>query len=224
MRSIQPIEQPEPPSGGGTISAVQVQKKDQDRCSVFINDAFAFGLHTNIVADRGLRKGFKLTEDDCRSLIREDVYFKAMKRCLDYLAYRPRTRKEIQQRLEALQVPEDIGQRVSERMDELGYVDDERFATQWAASRQRSKGFGPRRLEVELIRKGISSELAKKAVEAACPDDTTDQNLRIQVSKARHKYRHENDERKRTEKMIGFLARRGYDVAAIRDALNDSGD
>jgi len=222
MRTIQPIEMPEPPSGGGAVTAVQVQKKDQDRCSVFVNGKFAFGLHTNIVADKGLRKGLNLTEEDCRTLIREDVYYKAMKRCLDFMAYRPRTQKEIQQRLEALQVPEDIGQRVTDRMDELGYVDDECFAKQWAASRQRSKGFGPRRLEMELIRKGISSSMAKKAVQEACSEDEMANQLRAQVAKAQHKYRHEGDEQKKTQKMIGFLARRGFEIGAIRDAMQQS--
>jgi regulatory protein len=222
MRSIQPIEMPEPPQGGGTVSAVQVQKKDQDRCSVFLNGKFAFGLHTNIVADKGLRKGLKLSEDDCRALIQEDVYYKAMKRCLDYLAYRPRTTQEIQQRLDALKITEAIASRVKERIDELGYVDDERFAMQWAASRQRSKGFGPRRLEMELIRKGIPSALARKAAQEACPDDEIASQLRDQVAKAQHKYRHEGNDHKRTQKMINFLARRGFDIGAIRDAIQQS--
>lgn len=224
MRPIQPIEMPEPPSGGGKVTAVQVQKKDQDRCSVFINGTFAFGLHANIVADKGLRKGLTLSEDDCLALMREDVYYKAMKRCLDYMAYRPRTRKEINQRLEALKVPEEIGQRIAERLDELGYLDDERFAKQWAASRQRSKGFGPRRLEMELIRKGIEASLARKAVQEACSEDEMADQLRAQVAKARHKYRHEGNDQKRSQKMIGFLARRGFEMGAIRDAIQQSED
>lgn len=224
MRPIQPIEMPEPPDGGGTVSAVQVQKKDQDRCSVFLGGKFAFGLHTNIVADKGLRKGLKLSEDECRELIREDVYYKAMKRCLDYIAYRPRTSQEIQKRLTALKVPDDVAQRIESRMDELGYVDDERFAMQWAASRQRSKGFGPRRLETELIQKGIPSALARKAVQEACSDDEMASQLRAQVAKARRKYRHEGDDRKRTQKMIGFLARRGFDISVIRDAIQQNDD
>lgn len=224
MRSIRPLEQSEPPSGGGTISAIQVQKKDPDRCSVFLDGSFAFGLHMNLVADHGLKKGIQLDEDGCRSLIVEDLYFKAMKRCMDYLAYRPRSTSEIEQRLRELQVPETIAARVIDRLNELGYMDDERFALQWASSRHRSKGFGPRRLEMELMRKGISNELARKAVEEACPEEAVEEQLRIQVGKALHRYRHEVDDQKKTQKIIGFLARRGFEIGAIRDALRGLGN
>lgn len=221
MRSIRPLEQTEPPTGGGTISAIQVQKKDQDRCSVFLDGSFAFGLHMNLVAEHGLKKGVRLDEEGCRSLIEEDLYFKAMKRCVDFLAYRPRSTSEIDQRLRELQVPEPIAERVVGRLTELGYMDDERFAQQWAVSRHRSKGYGPRRLEMELIRKGIPSELAQKAVAEACPDEAVDEQLRVQIGKALHRYRHEGDEQKQIQKIIGFLARRGFEVGAIRDALRE---
>jgi len=223
MRSIRPLEQPDPPKGGGTISAIQVQKKDQDRCSLFLNGTFAFGIHMNLVADHGLKKGVVLDEEACRSLMSEDLYYKAMKRCVDYLAYRPRSTSEIEQRLRELNVPETVGEKVKDRLGELGYLNDERFAQQWAASRHRSKGFGPRRLEMELIQKGIPAEMARKVVAETCSADDVEEQLAVQIGKARHRYRHEGDERKREQKIIGFLSRRGFDVGAIRDALRQPG-
>lgn len=223
MRSIRPLEQPEPPKGGGTISAIQIQKKDQDRCSLFLDGSFAFGIHMNLVADHGLKKGVVLDEDACRSLMTEDLYYKAMKRCVDYLAYRPRSSSEIKQRLGELKVPDAVGQRVMDRLGELGYLNDERFAQQWAASRGRSKGYGPRRLEMELIQKGIPFETARQVVAENCSLEDVQEQLAIQLGKARHKYRHEGDDRKREQKIIGFLSRRGFELGAIRDALRQPG-
>jgi len=219
MRSIRPLEQPEPPKNGGTISAIQVQKKDQERCSLFLDGQFAFGLHMNLVADHGLRKGVQLDEERCRSLLSEDLYYKALKRCVDYLAYRPRSSSEIGQRLRELGVPDSTAEQVRERLNGLGYVNDERFARQWAASRQRSKGFGPRRLEMELIQKGISRDMAREAVNEICSEDDVHDQLTAQLAKARHRYRHEGNERKQEQKIIGFLTRRGFELGAIRDAL-----
>ena len=224
MRPIRPLDQPDPPEGGGTVSNVQVQKKDPDRCSVFLDGTFAFGLHMNLVAEHGLHKGMRLDEDSCRSLMLEDLYFKALKRCVDYLAYRPRSTAEIQKRLQELQAPESTAARVMDRLNELGYMDDARFANQWASSRHRSKGYGPRRLESELIQKGIPAELARKSVEEACSQEDVEIQLRKQVSKARHKYRHEGDDRKRDQKIIGYLSRRGFDIGAIRDTIRQTED
>lgn len=219
MRSIRPLEQPTPPPGGGTITAIQVQKKDQERCSLYLDNAFAFGIHMNLVADHGLKKGIQLDEDACRSLLAADQYYKAMKRCADYLAYRPRSSSEIRQRLRELQVTEAVAEQVMDRLSGLGYLNDERFAEQWAASRQRSKGFGPRRLEMELIQKGISPDMARGAVAEVCTQEEVADQLTIQLSKAQHRYRHEGDVRKQEQKIIGFLSRRGFEVSEIREAL-----
>jgi regulatory protein len=178
----------------------------------------------NLIAENGLRKGMALDEDACRSMLLEDLYFKALKRCVDYLAYRPRSMSEIQKRLQELQAPETTATRVIDRLNELGYLDDERFALQWAESRHRSKGYGPRRLESELIQKGISADMARKAVAEACTQEDIEAQLLKGVSKARHKYRHEGDERKRDQKIIGFLSRRGFDIGAIRDTIRQTED
>ncbi|MDE2996058.1 MAG: RecX family transcriptional regulator [Bacteroidota bacterium] len=220
MRRIQPIELPDVPPKGGKVTAVQVQKKDPDRCSVFLNGSFAFGLHMNIVAEAGLRKGMQLDEAACRKLLEEDVYFKAYKRCLDYLAYRPRTGSEIRIRLRDLAVPEDIAGRIYARLADLGYLDDERFARQFAASRLRSKGFGPRRLEAELRRKGIDASTARAAIEEVCSPDDVESQLKEQLEKAQKKYRKEADGPTKTRKIMAFLARRGFSPGAIREALD----
>lgn len=219
MRRIQPLEIPETPPEGGVVSAVQAQKKDPDRCSVFLDGSFAFGLHVNIVVETGLRKGLRLDGPTCRGLVEKDLYYKAFKRCLDYLGYRPRTEREIRIRLTDLAVPEEVAERVTERLRELGFLDDARFAHQFAASRARSRGYGPRRIEADLRRKGIDARTAREAVAEACPSETQDELLVGQVEKALHRYRNEPDERKREHKIMAFLARRGFEAPAVREAL-----
>lgn len=222
MRRIQPLELPETPPEGGVVTGVQVQKKDPDRCSVFLDGSFAFGLHANVVVEGGLKKGLRLDGPTCRLLVEQDLYYKAFKRCLDYLAYRPRTEREIRIRLNDLAVPEAVSDRVLDRLRELSFLDDARFARQFAASRARSRGYGPRRLEADLRRKGIDAKTAREAVSDACPPEALDEQLTAQVEKAVHRYRNETDDRKREGKIMAFLARRGFDAGAIREALRRS--
>ncbi len=49
---------------------------------------------------------------------------------------------------------------IIERLQSLGYQDDERFAFAYARNRQ-SKGFGAERISLELGEKGISAELVE---------------------------------------------------------------
>lgn len=220
MRPIKPIELPVIPESGGRISEIGVQKKDENRCSIHLDGKFAFGLHMNIVADAGLKKGIDLSHEECLALLQDDLYYKAYKRCLDYIAYRPRTRFEIQRRLKDLGVPEEIAKRIEDQLDSLGYLNDESFAEQWAASRFRSKGYGPARLQAELRTKGVDQDVARKAVEAICPPEKMEEQLAELVRKAQHRYRKEDDSGKKKQKVVAFMARRGFAISDILAALD----
>ena len=50
-------------------------------------------------------------------------------------------------------------------MEELGLVDDRRFAQDYARELFARKGFGPRRVAQELRRKGIAQELVDELLE-----------------------------------------------------------
>ncbi len=220
MLSIKPLELPTIPAGGGMISEVSVQKKDLDRCSIYLDGKFAFGIHMNVVVEARLKKGVELTENDCLDLVQKDLYHKAFKRCMDYIAYRPRSLHEIRTRLSDLKVTGDVAERIEARLKDLGYINDEEFARQWVESRVRSKGYGPMRLQNELRKKGIASDLAKKAVDEACPAEVVESQLEQQMNQALKRYRNERDDQKKRQKIVGFLNRRGFAIGPILSELD----
>jgi len=225
MRTIKRLELPAIPTGGGTISEVSVQKKDLDRCSIYLDGKFAFGLHMGVVLEAGLRKGSQLSEADCLDLAEKDLYHKALKRCMDYIAYRPRSLHEIRTRLSDLNASQEIAAQIEARLKELGYVNDDDFARRWVESRVRSKGYGPKRLQNELRKKGIAADLARKVVDDACPADMVEVQLSQQMNQALKRYRNERDEQKKRQKIVGFLNRRGFEIGGILNELDRrSGD
>jgi regulatory protein len=91
---------------------------------------------------------------------------KAMERAGRWLALRPRTESELRDRLQG-GFEEATVDRALARLAELRLIDDDAFARQWVEERARRKGLGPRALVAELEAKGVSSEVAGAAVEAA---------------------------------------------------------
>jgi len=220
LNRIRPIELPDVSDKGGTITEVSVQKKDASRCAVYLDGSYAFGLHMDLVLKAGLKKSMRLEADAARELLTEDLYFKAMKRIMDYIAYRPRGQKEIRDRLNAFKIPEELQTRIFDRLTELNYVDDERLARSFASSRWQSKGYGPRRIEQELRKRGIAPETASRVISELTQELSVGENLQRQISAAERRYRNEEDDAKRKQKMIGFLSRRGFSMSDIMDALN----
>ena len=51
-----------------TITQITVQKKRKNRCSIFLDDEYAFGLDQDIVLQFGLKKGDQLAEQQIEKI------------------------------------------------------------------------------------------------------------------------------------------------------------
>ncbi|MCI0353322.1 MAG: hypothetical protein L0Z53_28210, partial [Acidobacteriales bacterium] len=75
------------------ITALEVQKKNKERVSVYLDGEYAFSL--SLVEAARLRKGQALAEDDIHALQGQDEIGKAVDRAARFLAYRPRSVQEV---------------------------------------------------------------------------------------------------------------------------------
>lgn len=136
-----------------------------------------------------------------------------------YLTIRPRSHKELADKLQDKEFSEPMIAAVLEHVTRLGYLDDGKFAAQWAASRVRSRGFGRRRLEQELRIKGISRDIIKGTLGTLFEEVPEAETARKEAEKKlRTLTRFEPEVRRR--RLAGFLERKGYSSEIIRNVLN----
>ncbi len=214
---IKPIQRTPPPEAGGTITRMVWQRKDANRCSIHLDDAFAFGIHVDLIASHGLRKGKTLTIRECTTLLEEDLYFRSRSRIMRFLEYRPRSEREVRQRLEQLDVPPETAERLIRMLLDTGLLDDAAFGRMYARSRLGK--YGPARVRMDLMRKGIRPSDADHILASLVQDVDLDSRLDDLMAKADVRYRRESDDRVRERKIIRWLAGRGYRVDAIREAI-----
>jgi len=135
-----------------------------------------------------------------------------------YLTIRPRSRKELADKLQDKEFSDPMIAAVLEHVTRLGYLDDGKFAAQWAASRIRSRGFGRRRLEQELRIKGISSDIIKDTLNTLLEEAPEADTARKEAEKKlRTLIRFEPQVRRR--RLAGFLERKGFSSDIIRTVL-----
>jgi regulatory protein len=135
------------------------------------------------------------------------------------LTYRPRSHAELEQKLREKGFKEAVIEAVLADLEHLGYVNDRQFAGQWAAGRLRLRGFGRRRIEQELRRKGISQEVIREAIsEAVPPDDEREAAAKAAEKKLRTMLSVAPDVRRR--RLAGFLERKGFSSEITRSILN----
>jgi regulatory protein len=115
------------------ITAIKVQKRNPQRVNIDLDGEFAFGLSRLVAA--WLKPGDQLSEEKINSLIEKDALEVAYQRALDLFSHRPRSEKEVRQRLtEKAFQPDQIDQ-VVEKLKQANLVRDESFARMWVESR-----------------------------------------------------------------------------------------
>lgn len=85
---------------------------------------------------------------------------------LSLLSHREHSKKELATKLKIRGYEEEEISSTIERLEEINYLNDARFAEIFVRSRL-SKPLGASRIQQELIQKGIHSELAKEAISNA---------------------------------------------------------
>lgn len=135
-----------------------------------------------------------------------------------YLTIRPRSRAEVEQKLRDRGFPPEVVSSVIDHLLRLGYLNDEQFSRQWAASRVRSRGFGRRRVEQELRQKGISRDIIRDTMTGLFEEaPELDVARREADRKLRTLARLEPEVRKR--RLAGFLERKGFPADIIRGII-----
>jgi len=88
-----------------------------------------------------------------------DPYSVATKIAVDALSRRARSRGELAEILAKRGTPEDVAERLIDRLVTQKLVDDHAFAQEWSRLRHRSKGLSRRVLAQELRKKSIAPEV-----------------------------------------------------------------
>jgi regulatory protein len=176
---------------------------------VYLDGEYAFNLDPYVALEAGLKPGQQFDMPQLQNLEKRNLFRKALS-CADrLLSFRPRSEKELRQKL--MQKGFSAGV-ISEAMDylkEKKLVDDEAFARYWAENRAAFNPRSRRMVQLELRQKGIAVKLAEETSEIM---DEEAAAYQAGVKKASHLTGEEYDGFRR--KLGEFLRRRGfgYDV------------
>jgi regulatory protein len=128
--------------------------------------------------------------------------------CLRLLTARSRTRAELSGQLSKRGYPDDVRERVLDRLAAVGLVDDAEFAEQWVESRRAKAGKSRRALAAELHTKGVDNDVISAALGGIDADAERERAQQLVQAKLRRDTL--SDEARVSRRLVGMLARRGY--------------
>lgn len=176
-------------------------------------------LHSDIIADFGLRTGMVLERDELRKIIYASNFRRAYQRALYLLDYRDYSAKEMYDKLIDTYKSEKLCGAVLEKLKGAGLIDDVRYAGNMAKKLVISKRFGRRRALRELTMKGIDRFTAEDALEEY--DEMFSENLMELIEKKYSRYLTDMSDRKNIEKVKSALVRYGYSFDEINRTVRE---
>ncbi len=191
-----------------------IKRRPRGRALVTTSAGETLTVHAEALEGAAAKEGDLLDGRLRERLAYEEHRCVAHAAALRLLTHRPRSERELGQRLRLRGVPPEVAEEEVGRLRRAGLLDDEAFARMWVGERQTSAPRGQRLLRYELLGRGVRSEIADEAV--ASIDDRT---AALALARRRAARLAGLEFRQFSRRLAGFLERRGFGYAEVEEAV-----
>lgn len=197
------------------ITKIERQKRNQNRSSVYLDDAFAFGIDEFDLYRLKLCEGMELSEADVKE-IRETVLLTSGKNYgMKLTAARSYTTAGLIRKMREKEFDEWVIDQTVAFLREYRLLDDEEYAKRFVHDEIYLKGHGKYRIQNALREKGIDKETAERVLEQFDFSEAEESVLLpLAEKKLKGDFSYEN-----IAKTKRYLAARGYSFDSIDSAV-----
>lgn len=140
----------------------------------------------------------------------DELRRRTFNRAIKLLTIKPRSVAELRERLlQGRNTNEKIVESVIARLEEYGYLNDERFAFSYASLRVKQRPIGRRRLERDLKLKKVENTVAAEALELVYTETPEEQLIDLAIEK-RLRLRGRPKTRAEAKSLFDHLLRQGF--------------
>ncbi len=195
-----------------TITAIEPKRKGLS--ALYIDGEFAMKLDTEVLLSHRVDVGNEIDDEKLHELINSSDIKRAKDKAMWLISYRDHAKKELIEKV-SKDSSKEAAIKAVERLEELGLIDDEKFAKRYAHELLSVKHISPTGAIRKLIEKGIDRELANDVVDEINCD--IDENIKAVIDK---KYAKNLFDEKGKRRCVNGLMRLGYSYSDIKSALN----
>lgn len=196
------------------ITKITQQVKQKGRYSVFVDNVYSFGLSENALLNSEITVGQEVDEVKLREYKLLSDNDKLYNLALRYAAMRPRSAWEVQFYMKRKDFPAPLVEQITNKLTRIGMLDDAKFAEMFVHDRRLLRSSSSRKIQVELQKKHITSELIQQAL----AEDETDEPAMLKdiIVRKRQQSKYQDD-----LKLMRHLAGQGFGYGDIKQALED---
>lgn len=197
----------------GKITAITAQKKHKDRCNVFIDGEFRFGLSLETLMKNRFKVNDEVDEKALTELVNESEKVDALNKAVNLISKTLKTKRQIKEYLINKGYTEEIAWYVVDKLKEYNYIDDAEYSKRFTECT--SKTQGKKLLEFKLMAKGVKKEDIEKGFNNAEVDMQANCNALCE------KYmKNKENTKENIAKAYRYLVGRGFSYEEVSNALS----
>ena len=180
---------------------------------LLLDDEYQITTDIDFWAEHYFKDGTEITQEEWESLTNSIYYKKAVDKCYDLLSRRDHSVKELKTKL-LRTVDEKNADKAIEKMLELGYLDDEKYARNLVKYLAQTRNMSKNHIKQEMFKRGIPNEIINSVME-----DYEFDNVSCVVDLILTKYRNKLNNEDGNKKVIASLMRKGFSYSDIKNAF-----
>lgn len=194
---------------------LSVKQGKANKIHIYVDDEYRATVDSDFWYSERYKNLKEINEDELTELLGAVGFRRAYSKGLDFLSRRPYGKKELIRKLCEKGHERETAEKACERLEELELLNDEEYARILSEELFERKGYGKKRINQELIYRGIDREIAQNAVDAL--DNDAVKRIILVIRK---KYLNKLDDEKGKRRAVDGLLRLGYSYSDIKTALS----
>lgn len=196
----------------------ELKEVSSSRVKIYVDEQPAFVLYKGELRKYRLKEGEELSPRVYEELLGEVLPKRAKLRCMNLLKSRDYTTAQLRQKLQQSSYPEEVIDEALAYVASFHYIDDLRYAENFIHYNCSRKS--RRRIENDLLNKGISKETIRKAwLKWEAAGNIQDEDAQIEALLLKKHFDASTADPKELRKIYAFLLRKGFSADKIQKHL-----
>lgn len=200
------------------MTVTKIETVTKNRYRVYVDEQFAFVLYKGELSHYQVIEGNEITTDTYEEIRKEIILKRAKLRALHLLNSMGRTEAQLRKKLKDSEYADDIIEEAIKYVKSFGYVNDTEYARSFILNRKDKKS--RKELYMLLSQKGLATGILDEVFEEVYDEDSSKEAIRSILKKK--KFDPDTADKIQTQKILGYLTRKGFLYEDIRQVLQVS--
>ncbi len=206
------------------ITRIARNKAKRTSFAIYLDGEYSFDVNEAVLVQFALRTGDELDDRKVQSIKSVALRKAAEEVAVNYVSYRPRSSREVQDHLVHKGYTKEVADSVVGHLESVRLINNQEFARMFVRDRLRRKPTGRALLQKQLSAKGIPSAMIRQVLDESITDDgqrAAAKELATTRLRLTKRSMMKLDPLKQKQRLTGYLLRHGFSSEIVQKTIHN---